>query len=99
MLQARKSISNQIALMQAISFLGRQRSTSTAVKEHEEILRAIQQRDGSERAFEAMRIHIDNLLQEKNLMVARRVEELASDPRRDRQRLVLRVDRESSGSR
>ncbi len=83
MLQARKSISNQIALMQAISFLGRQRSTSTAVKEHEEILRAIQQRDG-ERAFEAMRIHIDNLLQEKKLMVARRVEELASDPRRDR---------------
>jgi DNA-binding GntR family transcriptional regulator len=86
MLQARRSISNQIALMQAISFLGRQRSTSNAVNEHEGILRAIQQRDG-ERAFEAMRIHIDNLLQEKKMMVARRVEELASDLHRDRQAL------------
>lgn len=78
MLQARKSISNQIALMQAISFLGRERSTSTAVNEHEEILRAIRRRDGA-RAFDAMHLHIDNLLQEKRRMVARRAEELASD--------------------
>jgi DNA-binding GntR family transcriptional regulator len=91
MLQARKSISNQIALMQAISFLGRQRSTSMTIKEHEDILHAVQQRDG-ERAFEAMRIHIDNLLQEKKLMVARRAEELASDTHRNRPTLAPVVE-------
>lgn len=83
MLQARKSISNQVALMQAISFLGRDPNTSTAVKEHEKIFSAIRRRDGA-RAFEAMHFHIDNLLQEKKLMMARRAEELGPDTTGDR---------------
>jgi DNA-binding GntR family transcriptional regulator len=73
MLQVRRSISNKVALMQAISFLSRQNNSSTAVREHEEIVLAISQRDGAA-ASKMMHIHIENLLNEKRLMVERRAE-------------------------
>ncbi len=73
MLEVRRGISNRIALLQALSFLSRQRNTSTAVSEHEKVLQAIKHHDGP-KAAEMMYAHIDNVLREKKLALERRAE-------------------------
>jgi DNA-binding GntR family transcriptional regulator len=64
-------------MLQAMSFLARQRNTSTAVSEHERIFEAISCHDAPE-AANMMYAHIDNVLREKKLILERRAEKFQS---------------------